>query len=59
MSPYMADALCELFAERRKGKEGNVSNVIPELFGFSATSFDDFAERNAAIFRGEQPAPRI
>ncbi|MGA2613141.1 MAG: SDR family oxidoreductase [Spirochaetia bacterium] len=59
MSPYMADALYELFAERRKGKEGNVSNVIPEVFAFSATSFDDFAERNAAIFRGEQPAPRI
>jgi uncharacterized protein YbjT (DUF2867 family) len=59
MSPYTADALFELFAERRKGKEAKVSNCIPAIFGWQATRFDEFAIRNAAIFRGEQPAPKI
>jgi len=59
MPPYTADALFELFAERRKGKESRVSPVIPTVFGWQATRFDEFAARNAAIFRGEQPAPRI
>jgi uncharacterized protein YbjT (DUF2867 family) len=57
MPPYLADALAELFAERRKGKEAQVSNVTQTVFGFPPTSFDDFARRNAAIFRGEQPIP--
>ena len=59
MPPYTADALFELFAERRKGKEAQVSNVIPTIFSWQATRFDEFAVRNAAIFRGEQPAPKI
>jgi uncharacterized protein YbjT (DUF2867 family) len=59
MPPYNADALFELFAERRKGKEANVSPVIPTVFGWRPISFDEFAERNAAIFRGEQPAPKL
>jgi len=59
MPPYMADALAELFAERRKGKEAQVSSVIPEVFGLRATSFGEFAQRHAAIFRGEQPAPKL
>jgi hypothetical protein len=33
--------------------------VIETIIGRRATSFDEFAMRNAAIFRGEQPAPRI
>jgi uncharacterized protein YbjT (DUF2867 family) len=56
---YMADALAELFAERRKGKEANVSPVITTVFGRRPTRFDQFAARHAAIFRGEQPAPRL
>jgi len=56
MPPHLVDALVELFAERRKGKEAHVSPVIPTLFGWQATSFDAFAARNAAIFHGEQPA---
>ena len=56
---YTADALAELFAERRKGKESQVWPVIEEILGRRATSFDDFATRNAAIFRGEQPAPKV
>ena len=57
--PFTADALAELFAERRKGKESQVSPVIQTVFGRRATSFDEFAMRNAAIFRGEQPAPKV
>jgi len=54
-----ADALAELFAERRKGKEGNVYPDIEAIIGRRATSFDEFARRHAAIFRGEQPAPKV
>ena len=57
--PYTADALAELFAERRKGKEAQVSPVIQTIFGWRPTSFEQFAMRNASIFRGEQPAPRV
>ena len=53
------DALVELFAERRKGKEAEVSPVIQVVFGWRPTSFADFAQRSAAIFRGERPAPKV
>ncbi|HWK83406.1 MAG TPA: hypothetical protein VNS61_06670 [Caldimonas sp.] len=53
MPPYLVDALAELFAERRKGKESNVSEVVAKLLGRAATSFDEFAVRHAAIFRGD------
>ena len=56
LPPYNVDALFELFGERRRGKEAQVSRVIPDVFGWTPISFDQFAERNAAIFRGEQPA---
>jgi uncharacterized protein YbjT (DUF2867 family) len=59
MPPFLADALAELFAERRKGKEAQVSPIIQTIFGLRATRFDEFAMRNAAIFRGEQPAPKV
>ena len=49
----------ELFAERRKGKESQVSPIIENVFGWRPASFEEFAMRNAAIFRGEQPAPRV
>jgi hypothetical protein len=29
------------------------------IFGRRATSFDEFALRNAAIFRGEQSVPKV
>ncbi len=57
--PFLADALVELFAERRKGKEAQVSPIIPTIFGWQPTSFDEFAMRHAAIFRGEQPVPKV
>ena len=59
MPPYLADALAELFAERRRGKEANVSRVTETVFGRRATPLHEFAARNAAIFRGEQPAPKL
>jgi uncharacterized protein YbjT (DUF2867 family) len=59
MPQYRADALAELFAERRKGKESRVWPTIETIIGRRATSFDEFATRYAAIFRGEQPAPKI
>jgi uncharacterized protein YbjT (DUF2867 family) len=57
--PYLADALFELFAERRKGAESRVYPTIPTVFKRQPASFSEFAQRNAAIFRGEQPAPRL
>lgn len=59
MPPYHANGLFELFAERRKGKESKVWPTAQELLGRRPHSFDEFAARNAAIFRGEQPAPRV
>jgi uncharacterized protein YbjT (DUF2867 family) len=58
MPPYLAEGLDELFAERRNGKESKVWPTIEEVFGRKPTTFDEFAVRNAAIFRGEQPSPR-
>jgi hypothetical protein len=57
--PFLADGLSELFAERRKGKESQVSPIIPTVFGWRPTSFDEFATRHAAIFRGEKAAPKV
>jgi uncharacterized protein YbjT (DUF2867 family) len=58
MPPYLAEGLDELFAERRNGKESRVWSTIEDVFGWAPTRFDEFATKNAAIFRGEQPAPR-
>jgi uncharacterized protein YbjT (DUF2867 family) len=59
MPRFTAEALAELFAERRKGKEATVSPMFETIIGRPPISFDEFATRNAAIFRGEQPAPRV
>jgi uncharacterized protein YbjT (DUF2867 family) len=59
MPPYLVDALAELFAERRKGMEATVWPTIETQFGWRPTSFATFATRNAAVFRGEVPAPRV
>ena len=56
---YLVDGLVELFAERRKGKEATVYPTMEAVFGRRPTPFDEFARRNAAIFRGELPAPRV
>jgi uncharacterized protein YbjT (DUF2867 family) len=59
MPPYMADAIAELFMIRRDGAEAKAWPTIRDVFGFAPRSFDDFAHRHAAIFRGDQPAPRV
>jgi hypothetical protein len=51
--------LFELFAERRNGKEGKVWPDAATLLGRPPTSFDEFAGRNAAVFRGEAPPPQV
>jgi hypothetical protein len=57
MPPYLADALAELFAERRRGKEAQVAPAVQTILGRRATTFTEFARSNAAVFRGEQPPP--
>jgi uncharacterized protein YbjT (DUF2867 family) len=59
MPPYLADALFELFAERRNGKESKVCPDAATLLGRRPTSFDQFASSNAAVFRGDTPPPKI
>ena len=59
MPPYLGDALFELFAERRNGKEAKVWPDAGMLLGRTPTSFDEFARRNAAMFRGEVPPPKV
>jgi uncharacterized protein YbjT (DUF2867 family) len=58
MPPYLADALVELYAERRNGKEGTAFADTAELLGRRPVTFGEFAQRNAALFRGEQPVAR-
>jgi uncharacterized protein YbjT (DUF2867 family) len=55
MNPYLVDALGELFAERRKGKESTVWPLAATLLGRAPIGFAEFARRNAALFRGETP----
>ena len=57
--PHLADALFELFAERRHGKESKVWPDAAALLGRPPTTFDEFAGRNAAVFRGEAPPPKV
>jgi uncharacterized protein YbjT (DUF2867 family) len=54
---FLADALAELFAERRRGKESEVFPDVTTLLGRRATTFDAFAARSGAIFRGEESSP--
>ncbi|WP_329046275.1 SDR family oxidoreductase [Amycolatopsis sp. NBC_01488] len=53
---FFADAMDELFAERRAGaEESRVDLGTHEKFGVRPTTFAEFARRNAAVFRGEVP----
>jgi uncharacterized protein YbjT (DUF2867 family) len=54
--PAFADAMDELFRERRKGAESTVNLSTHETLGLRPTTFEEFARRNAAVFRG-QTAP--
>jgi uncharacterized protein YbjT (DUF2867 family) len=59
MPPFLADALFELFGERRKGMEARVWPDSEVLLGRRPTPFDEFARRNAAVFRGEAKPANI
>ena len=59
MPPYLADALFELFAERRNGKEAKVWPDAERLLDRRPASFDEFAKRNATVFRGDAPPPKV
>ena len=59
MLPYLADALFELFAERRNGKEAKVWPDAELLLDRRPTSFDEFAKRNVEVFRGDAPPPKV
>ncbi|HEY3059643.1 MAG TPA: SDR family oxidoreductase [Chloroflexota bacterium] len=52
MPTYTADALVELYAERRAGKESHVYPWVETLLGRRPCSFQDFATRHAEVFRG-------
>ncbi|MGI5230648.1 SDR family oxidoreductase [Actinoallomurus sp. CA-142502] len=54
LAPFFADALDELFAERRKGgDEARVELSTHEAFGVRPTTFAEFVRKHAAVFRGE------
>ena len=57
--PYLVEGIAELFAERRKGAESKVYPDLPALLGRPAGSFDAFAARYAAVFKGEEKAPGL
>jgi uncharacterized protein YbjT (DUF2867 family) len=58
LSPFFAEALDELFAERRKGcDEAVVDLSTHEAFGVRPTTFAEFVRKHEAVFRGEaQPS---
>ena len=49
---YLSDALDELFAERRNGKEAAVHPTLENVFGIRPMRFEDFATKHSAVFRG-------
>jgi uncharacterized protein YbjT (DUF2867 family) len=59
MPQYTADALEELFAERRKGKEAKVYYTMQNVFSLRPASFEEFIIRNLPVFKGELPALKI
>jgi uncharacterized protein YbjT (DUF2867 family) len=57
---FFADAMDELFAERRTGaEESRVDLSTHERFGVRPTTFAEFARRHAARFRGEAPPSHL
>jgi uncharacterized protein YbjT (DUF2867 family) len=59
ISQYTADALEELFAERRKGSESKVYYTMQTVFNLRPTTFEEFIIRNLPVFKGELPALKI
>jgi uncharacterized protein YbjT (DUF2867 family) len=58
--PYFADAMDELFSERRRGSdESSVDLSTHGVFGVTPTTFTEFVRRNADVFRGEGAASQL
>jgi uncharacterized protein YbjT (DUF2867 family) len=58
--PASADAMDELFSDRRKGSaESTVNLSAHETLGVRPTTFQEFARRNVAVFRGESAPPHL
>jgi len=55
LPPFMVDALGAQAAERRPHPLSNVDLAAHKAFGVEPTRFEQFAKRNAAVFRGEPP----
>jgi uncharacterized protein YbjT (DUF2867 family) len=53
-SEFFADAVDELFAERRKRQESRVYLGTHDAFAIRPTTFAEFARGNAAVFRGDE-----
>jgi uncharacterized protein YbjT (DUF2867 family) len=52
---YFADAMQELFSQRRKGAdESRVNLSTHQKFDVRPTTFAEFARRHAGVFRGEE-----
>lgn len=58
LPPDRVAALTELFDERRRHPTSRVELHTHESFGIHATTFAEFAQRNAASFREETGTPR-
>jgi PPOX class probable F420-dependent enzyme len=57
---YFADAMDELFSERRHGSdESSVDLSTHGVFGVTPTTFAEFVGRNADVFRGEADASQL
>jgi NmrA-like family len=57
---YFADAMDELFSERRDGTdESSVDLSTHGVFGVTPITFTEFARRNADVFRGEAAASQL
>jgi uncharacterized protein YbjT (DUF2867 family) len=55
LPPFMVDGLGAQAAERRPHPLSNVDLAAHKAFGVEPTRFEQFAKRNAAVFRGEPP----
>jgi PPOX class probable F420-dependent enzyme len=57
---YFADAMDELFSERRRGvDESSVDLSTHEAFEVNPTPFSEFVRRNADVFRGDRAASQL
>ncbi|GHO89150.1 SDR family oxidoreductase [Dictyobacter formicarum] len=56
MPEQLADAVNELYSERRKGSESKVLLETHKLFGIQPTPFAEFVAQNVEVFKGTQIA---